>query len=388
MDIQITPGPLSGTITPPPSKSQSHRLLIAAGLAGERSYIRHLAESQDIAATRRCMDALLSPVDMPLMDCGESGSTLRFLIPLALVLRGGGRFTGHGRLMERPQGPYEDIFQKQGITFRREDGILTVEGSLSPGRYELPGDVSSQFVTGLLFALPFLWEDSEIHLTSPLESRDYVDMTLEALRAFRIRAEWSADGQCLAVGGNQRYTPAEVTVEADWSQAAFWYAANFLDSALKIEGLNFDSPQGDKAVCHFCHQLAQSGDVELDLSGCPDLVPPLSVMAAVRSGVTRFSNVARLRLKESDRLATTAALVNALGGQAEALSDALVFHGVPHLTGGTVNGANDHRIVMAAAIAATRSSGPVTILGAQAVHKSYPTFFEEFQRLGGMLHVL
>lgn len=388
MDIQITPGPLSGTITPPPSKSQSHRLLIASSLAGEGSYVRHLAESQDIEATRRCMDAMLSPVDLPLMDCGESGSTLRFLLPLALVLRGGGRFTGRGRLMERPQGPYEDIFQKQGVWIRREDGILTVEGNLSPGSYELPGDVSSQFVTGLLFALPLLWEDSEIHLTSPLESRDYVDMTLEVLHAFGIQAQWSPDGQSLHIAGNQRYTPTEMTAEGDWSQAAFWYAANFLDNALKIEGLRFDSAQGDKAIHPFYTLLAQNGDVELDLSDYPDLVPPLAIMAAVRSGTTRFSNVARLRLKESDRLTTTAALVNALGGQAEELPDALVFHGVSHLVGGTADGANDHRIVMAAAIAATCCSGPVTILGAQAVNKSYPTFFEEYQRLGGMLCVL
>ena len=239
MDIQITPAPLSGTITPPPSKSQSHRLLIASSLAGECSYVRHLAESQDIEATRRCMDAMFSPMDLPLMDCGESGSTLRFLLPLALVLRGGGRFTGHGRLMERPQGPYEEIFQKQGVRVHRENGILTVEGNLSPGSYELPGDVSSQFVTGLLFALPLLWDDSEIHLTSPLESRDYVNMTLDVLSAFHIQASWSPDGQSLSVVGNQRYAPAEVTAEGDWSQAAFWYAANFLDSALKIEGLNF-----------------------------------------------------------------------------------------------------------------------------------------------------
>lgn len=387
MDIQITPGPLSGSITPPPSKSQSHRLLIAAFLAGERSYVRHLAESKDIEATRRCMDAMLSPVDSPLMDCGESGSTLRFLIPLALVLRGGGRFTGHGRLMERPQGPYEELIRSQGNYFHQADGILTVEGNLSPGVFSLPGNVSSQFITGLLFALPLLDEDSEIRLTTPLESRDYVDMTLEVLHKFAIRVDWT-DERTLWVAGNQRYAPAQVTAEADWSQAAFWYAANFLDSALQIQGLDFASSQGDKAVLDFAGQLAQPGDVTLDLADYPDLVPPLAVMASVRSGTARFVNIARLRIKESDRIATTAALVNALGGQAEETADSLILHGVPKLTGGTVDGANDHRIVMAAAIAATGCQAPVTILGAQAVSKSYPTFFEEFQRLGGMYHVL
>ncbi len=387
MDIQVTPGPLSGSVTPPPSKSQSHRLLIAAALAGERSYVRHLAESQDIEATRRCMEAMLSPVDMPLMDCGESGSTLRFLIPLALVLRGGGRFTGHGRLMERPQGPYEEIFNQQGICYHLEHNILTVEGGLQPGVFSLPGNVSSQFLTGLLFALPLLDEDSAIRLTTPLESRNYVDMTLEVLEKFSVHAHW-ADDRTLQIPGNQRYAPAQVAAEGDWSQAAFWYAANFLDSALRIEGLDFHSSQGDKAVVDFTNQLAQAGDLSLDLSDYPDLVPPLAVMAAVRSGTARFTNVARLRLKESDRLTTTAALVNALGGQAEEGADSLTIHGVSALNGGTVDGANDHRIVMAAAIAATRCQSPVTILGAQAINKSYPTFLEEFQRLGGNYHVL
>ena len=164
MDLQITPGPLSGTVTPPPSKSQSHRLLICAALTGEQSYVRHLAESRDIEATRRCLDALQEPVDLPLLDCGESGSTLRFLIPLALVLRGGARFTGHGRLMDRPQEPYEAIFRQQGLYCCKEDHILTVEGSLSPGTFSLPGNVSSQFISGLLFALPLLDEDSEIQI--------------------------------------------------------------------------------------------------------------------------------------------------------------------------------------------------------------------------------
>ena len=388
MDIQLYPGPLSGTVTPPPSKSQSHRLLIAGALAGEGCYLRHLAESRDIDATRRCLDALFSPVDEPLLDCGESGSTLRFLLPLALVLRGGGRFTGQGRLLDRPLGPYEAIFQAQEVDCRRWESCLELTGNLSPGVYTLPGDISSQFVTGLLFALPLLWADSEIRLTSPLESAAYVDMTLEVLRTFRVQAQWLPDRSGLWVPGNQRYTPAQASAEGDWSQAAFWFAANFLDSALRIEGLRYDSAQGDRRVLEFSNRLAQSGDVELDLSDCPDLVPPLAVMAATRTGVTRFSHIARLRLKESDRLSSTAAMINALGGQVEIQADSLLFRGVPRLTGGVADGANDHRIVMAAAIAATHCTGPVTILGAQAVSKSYPAFFDEFQRLGGMLRVL
>ena len=190
MNVTITPGLLRGAITPPPSKSQAHRLLIAAALADGESRIEHLADSQDIQATRRCMAALKAPgEDLPVLDCGESGSTLRFLIPVALALRGGGRFTGRGRLMERPQKPYFDLFDEKGIAYRQEDGVLTVQGRLTPGTFALPGDVSSQFVTGLLYALPLLEGDARITLTTPLESRGYVDMTLEALERFGIRAE-------------------------------------------------------------------------------------------------------------------------------------------------------------------------------------------------------
>ena len=389
MDIQITPTPLSGTITPPPSKSQSHRLVIAAALSGEQSVLHHLAESQDITATRRCMKLLLDPaVDEPLLDCGESGSTLRFLLPIALVLRGGGRFTGRGRLMERPLGPYEALFQAQGVELTREGQVLTAAGNLSPGGYPLPGNVSSQFVTGLLFALPLLWEDSTIQLTSPLESEGYVEMTLEVLRAFRVQAEWSSDRRSLLIPGNQRYTPAQVTVESDWSQAAFWYAANFLNGALEIQGLNFASAQGDRAAASLAQSLAQPGTAEVDVSGCPDLLPPLAVMAAGRSGVTHFTHAARLRIKESDRLATVHALLSALGIPAEEGPDSLTVHGGPPLQGGVVDGANDHRIVMAAAAAACAAQGPVTILGAEAVRKSYPTFWEDYAKLGGVFHVL
>ena len=388
MDIQLTPALLSGSVTVPPSKSQSHRLLIGAALAGEGCYIRNLAQSEDLDATWRCLSALFSPVDSPLLDCGESGSTLRFLLPLSLVLRGGARFTGHGRLLERPLGPYESIFQEQGVDFRRLDGKIEVTGNLAPGLYTLPGNVSSQFVTGLLLALPLLWGNSEIRLTTPLESESYVEMTLSVLRRFRVEVRWLPDHSGLFIPGNQHYTPAQAAAEGDWSQAAFWYAANFLDSALQIDGLDFGSAQGDRQVISFSNQLAQNGDTELVLSDCPDLVPPLAVMAAVRSGTACFSGIGRLRLKESDRIESTAAMVRALGGQVETLPDALIFHGVPVLSGGTVDGAGDHRIVMAAAIAATGCTGPVTITGAQAVNKSYPTFFEEYQRLGGMLRVL
>ena len=389
MDIRITPKKLSGAVTPPPSKSMAHRYLLAMMLSGENGSISNLKDSQDILATKRCVESLKSarPGELPLLDCGESGSTLRFLIPIALAITGGGRFTGHGRLMERPQKPYFDLFDEKGISYTLENRVLTVEGQLTPGVYTLPGDVSSQFVTGLLYALPLLEGDSEIRITSPLESRGYVDMTLDTLKTFGVTVE-NLDHETFRVPGRQTYWAQNITVEADWSQAAFWYAANFLDNPVDVQGMNAYSVQGDMIVAKYYWLLARPGEtVNIDLSGCPDLLPPLAVMAAVRSGVTHFTGAARLRLKESDRLATVCAMLKALGGRAEEGPDTLTVTGGT-LTGGTVNGANDHRIVMAAAIAATACTEPVTILGAEAVSKSYPDFFEVYKQLGGDIHVL
>ena len=407
MDMKIIPGHLSGPVAPPPSKSMAHRLIISAALGGGTSTVRNVAFSQDIEATLRCMEALgarweriaedviqISGIgrpdpgafsDLPHFDCGESGSTLRFLIPIALAVAGGGVFTGRGRLMERPQKPYFDLFDEKGISWQQENGVLTVQGRLTAGEYRLPGNVSSQFFTGLLLALSLLDAPSTIVSTTALESADYIRMTMDAMENAGVQVE--------ASDRTFHVTPApyrafENTVEADWSQAGFWYAANFLDSQLDIRGLNPRSAQGDMVVSDLYWKLARPGDTEIDISGCPDLLPPLAVMAAVRSGTTRFTNAARLRIKESDRLATVHSMIAALGGKSEELPEELIVHGVSALTGGTVDGANDHRIVMAAAIAATACQNPVTILGAQAVKKSYPNFWEEYQRLGGAAHVL
>ena len=385
MNLTITPGPLAGTITPPPSKSQAHRLLIAAALGEGESRIENLAGSQDILATQRCMAALKMPgKDLPELDCGESGSTLRFLIPVALALRGGGRFTGHGRLMERPQEPYFALFREKGIFYEQKDGVLTVAGTLTPGDYTLRGDVSSQFITGLLYALPLLNGDSRILLTTALESRGYIDMTLAALARFGVRAEYDGD-RTFRVPGNQRYRAQNLTIEADWTNAAFWYAARFLGCGVEIEGLDPASPQGDRVIAAFYEQLKGSGPVELDVSQCPDLVPPLAAMAALRSGeTTAIVNAARLRIKESDRLAAVTEVLGALGAQVEEFEDHLVIHGKKRLAGGvTVSGHNDHRIAMMAAIAAIRCDAAVTITGAECVKKSYPNFWEDYRSLGG-----
>ncbi|MDE7260856.1 MAG: 3-phosphoshikimate 1-carboxyvinyltransferase, partial [Oscillospiraceae bacterium] len=336
MNLTITPTRLAGTVTPPPSKSQAHRLLIAAALAGEGSVIHNLADSQDIQATRRCMEALITPGDgLPRLDCGESGSTLRFLIPLALVLRGGGVFTGHGRLMERPQKPYFDLFDEKCVRYEQKDGVLTVEGKLTPGEYRLPGNVSSQFFTGLLMALPLLDGPSTVIPTTPLESEGYIGITLDAMHEFGIDipSTRSIPPQYHIPGGRS-YRSAEVTVEGDWSQAAFWYAANRLGSAIDVRGVTQYSAQGDRVIESHCLELSQPGDTEIDISGCPDLAPPLAAAAAVRQGITRLTNAARLRIKESDRLAAVTAALNAMGARVDEHPDSLTIYGQSALSGG------------------------------------------------------
>lgn len=407
MDVKITPRRLSGVVTPPPSKSLTHRWILAAALAAGTSVIRNVAFSEDVEATLRCMEVLGASWeagedglrvtgiggdrrpfgDLPQFDCGESGSTLRFLIPIALAVDQGGVFTGRGRLMERPQQPYFDLFDQRGVAYARKDGVLAVKGSLTPGEYRLRGDVSSQFFTGLLLALPLLEGPSVIVSTTKLESASYTAMTMGVLERCGVRVRWSPALNGFGVEPGI-YSPFEETVEADWSQAAFWYAALTLGSNLRLRGLKGQSSQGDAAVLNHRKKLALTGEVKIDLSDCPDLLPPLAVMAAVRRGTTHFVNAARLRLKESDRLATVAQMLKALGGAVSEEEDGLTVYGVSTLPGGVVDGANDHRIVMAAAIAATRCQGSVTIRGAEAVRKSYPSFWRDYENLGGAVHVL
>lgn len=408
MNVTITPTKLQGTVTPPPSKSQAHRVLIAAALADGMCTVSNVAFSQDIGATISCLEQLgaaferngntvtvrgmganaMSPLRRmapPRLDCGESGSTLRFLIPIALAVRGGGIFDRRGRLMERPQKPYFDLFDEKGVFYEQKDGVLTVQGLLPPGEYRLPGDVSSQFVTGLLYALPLLDGDSEIVLTSPLESAGYVAMTLQALEQYGV-AVGHQNFRRFHIPGGQMYRPADAAIEPDWSQAGFWYAANGLGNTVQILGMDPASTQGDRVVTAHWEALSRPGDADIDVSGCPDLVPPLAAMAAVRSGVTRLTNAVRLRIKESDRLAAATQVLNALGADVTEGPDSLTIRGKDGLAGGVkVDSFNDHRIAMMTAIAATRCVKPVTITGAQCVAKSYPDFWEDYEALGGLI---
>ena len=412
MDIRIQPQKLRGSITPPPSKSQAHRLIMAAALAEGESRISNVAFSQDILATLSCVEqlgAVWKKIDQstitidglgkgkPILqsdrlvhfDCGESGSTLRFLIPIALAVAGGGVFTGHGRLMERPQKPYFDVFDKKGISYQLQDGSLTVCGTLKSGEYALAGNVSSQFFTGLLYALPYVDGTSLLRSTTALESQSYIDMTIDALQKCGIAVEES-DGEypVFKLKGKQPYCAFEGAVEADWSQAGFYYAALGLGNTLSITGMNQNSMQGDRKVADYYKQLCAEGEVELDVGDCPDLVPPLAVQAALRPDhtVTRIVHAERLRMKESDRLSAVREVLNAMGAQVKELSDGLVICGVDMLHGGcAVDAHNDHRIAMMAAMAASRCAESVTIVGAECVKKSYPNFWEDYEALGGKI---
>ena len=342
-----------------------------------------------------------SPSPLP-VDCGESGSTLRFLIPLYAARGIPAVFTGHGRLPERPLGVYADCLPPHGVTLSAASGLpLTVTGRLTGGDFALPGDVSSQFITGLLFALPLCREDSRIRLTTPLESAGYVDMTLQVLRQAGIRVEPLEDGWFIP--GSQTYRPLDTAVESDWSQAAFLLAAGALGGEVTLTGLNPASAQGDREALSLfrrfgaaveeapgrivCRKAPLHG-IDIDAAQIPDLVPVLAVTAALADGVTHITGAARLRLKESDRLAAVADGIRRLGGRVEEGPDSLTITGVSRLAGGRAEGYNDHRIVMALSMAALGCEAPVTVTDAQSVAKSWPAFFEDYRAIGGTAHVI
>jgi len=355
-----------------PSKYDLHRLMIAAHLAG-MDLERLPVISDDIEATKECLQNMSG-------DCRESGSTLRFLLPVFAALGREVTFTGTGRLPERPMQPLIDELRAKNCTIDRDRLPIAIAGRLRPGVFTLPGGVSSQYVTGLLFALPLLEERSEIALTSPLESRGYVDMTLRTLRKFGIVIQETATG--FGVPGGQRYLPPEGALipEGDWSAAAFWLGANALGSRVRVTGLDGDSAQPDRAIM----SLLENRGV-MDASQCPDLVPIMAVVMALSPGRHEIINAARLRIKESDRLHAMAANLNAMGADVTELTDGLIINGKPALRGGEADSFGDHRIAMALAIAALKCEGAVTLRGAEAVRKTYPRYWEDYQGLGGKL---
>ena len=408
MDVKIYPSKLIGTLNAPSSKSYSHRMIIAAALAGGISEISNVTGSDDIKVTAGAMEALgadvladgdvytvrgiKTPAAKADIDCGESGSTLRFIIPVAAALGTNATFRGHGKLPERPYTPYVREFSKKGISFEPQSGLpMTISGRLTAGEYLLEGDVSSQFITGLMFALPLCEEDSVIKLTSPLQSKPYADMTIAALKNFGINIyETKLDGLPMyLIKGGQKYSPCRVSVEGDYSQAAFFFTANALGSEINVTNLDPDSVQGDKEILNIIASCGKEmNPFTADAGNIPDLVPILAVLGSVTKGQSKIINGARLKIKESDRLVCVANALNAIGGKVTAGDDFLTMDHIDHFTGGEVDSCKDHRIVMAAAIAATASTAPVIIHGAENVNKSYPRFFDDFKSLGGQFEIL
>ena len=403
MRLTILPGPLGGEVRAIPSKSQAHRLLICAALAHKPTVLGCGALNRDIEATAACLRALGAGVEYEkgefrvepisaavsgaVLDCGESGSTLRFLLPVACALGADGRFLLRGRLPERPLSPLWEELERHGAVLRRPvREEVAFSGGLTPGEYTIRGDVSSQYLSGLLFALPLLKGESTLIPTGRLESAGYLEMTKRAQTLFGL--SWSGDraGETWRLVSGRRYrSPGRTEVEGDWSNAAFWLAADALSpQRIRITGLDPDSPQGDRAAAELIPRIRQ-GNAVIDAGDIPDLVPPLAAVAAVSPGETRFVNAGRLRLKESDRLQSVCAMLNALGAEAEERPEELIVRGREALAGGTVDSCRDHRIAMSAAVAALACRAPVTVLNAEAVEKSYPAFWADYRRLGGRI---
>ena len=422
MTLTILPGELSGTVRAPASKTQAHRLFICAALGQTETTIGCDSLSKDIEATIACLNALGAniretapgeftvtpirerPVGLRELFCGESGSTLRFFVPIALALTKGGVFRMHGRLGQRPMDVYRDLFVPRGGRWRRGVGCdgaaeLTVRGELEPGHYVMPGNVSSQFVSGLMFALPLLEEDSTLTVQPPVESASYINMTVEALTQSGIQLEEIAPFSW-RIPGNQQYKAQDGALAGDYSQAAVLLCAAALGHDVTVTGLAPITTQGDRAVLKHLEALGakvqEDGSgvsvradslhgASLDMSDCPDIAPILALVCQLTQGESRLNGCGRLRLKECDRLAATVETLNLLGGKAQAEGDAIVITGVEKLRGDvTLPDYNDHRMVMLGAVAASVADMPVTVTGVEALNKSWPEFINVYTNLGGI----
>jgi len=424
MKIKIKPGNLKGTIEIPPSKSYSHRAVIAAALAenGKKSKIDNLKFSVDITTTTDIMENWGAEIErfesaleiignggkvLPrdkYVQCNESGSTIRFLIPVGITSKNELVFDGKGKLVDRPLDSYYRIFDKQGLKYETTGGKLplTVNGKLKPGNYEIDGNISSQFITGLLYALPLLDGDSKLIINKNLESKGYVDLTLEILKLAGIEIV-NNDYKSFDIRGNQTYKPFDYTVEGDYSQVAFWIVAGIIsanrDNEVKCLHVNKNSLQGDREIIEIVTRMGANLEIFddyvivkpsktkgtiIDISQCPDIGPVLTVLAALSEGETRIINGERLRIKESDRITSIKTELNKLGGNVSEEGDSLIIQGVEGFRGGvTVNAWNDHRIAMSLAIASTRCEREIILEEAESVRKSYPHFWDDFVKMGG-----
>ena len=414
--ISRSSGQIGGTITAPPSKSMAHRAVLCAALAEGRSHITNLEFSKDISATlgaagQLCAEVRTGPADAvveglghfrPLsapVDCCESGSTLRFLIPIASLTGQAVTFTGRGRLMERPQSVYETLYREQNLRFEQSSAGLTVEGALTPGDYTLAGNVSSQFISGLLFALPLLDGDSTLHLLPPVESRSYIDMTRAVQAAFGVTSHW-LDGNTLALPGRQHYHPCDYDVEGDYSQAAFPAVLGAVCGGVTITGLRPETLQGDAVILDILRRCgakftrtaeglrfekAPLHGVDIDLADCPDLGPVLMVLGLLCEGTTVIRNAERLRPTESARIAAMEAELRACGGVLESAGGTITVQGCAdhlHAPEAPLHGHNDHRVVMSLAVLSAAAGLPLTVDDAEAIQKSWPHFFTAIRPLG------
>lgn len=415
MNIRIAPFTLSGRIEAIDSKSDAHRLFICAALADKETVIHLKSSSVDIDTTIDCLEKMgvkikkegeyitVVPSEFNndcVLNANESGSTLRFIVPVASAVCERATFEGRGRLPDRPITDLMNTLKENGVDFSSERLPFTKSGRLKSGRFTLPGNISSQYITGLMFALPLLDGDSEIVLTTALESSAYIDITLSALNKFQIKIDKTDRGYFIK--GNQKYiSPARLTVDKDWSNSAFFLVAGAIKNEVSLTGLDISSPQGDKKITDILEGFgadityengitvrgSEMKATDVDISEIPDMLPALAILASFSQGTTRFTGGRRLRIKESDRLHSVTTLINSLGGSARELDEGIEVDGVG-LCGGEVEGFNDHRIVMAAAIGASLCKSDVIIKGAEAVNKSYPAFFEDFERLGGKYCVI
>lgn len=419
--VKITPKNLKGRVNIPSSKSMGHREIICAALAEGKSMVSNVSISKDILATTAGMKALGAKISYEetgdkratftiegavphivksTVDCGESGSTLRFLLPLGALDNQPVTFLGSGKLGSRPLDPYFKIFQQQGLKFttgKHSNFPLSLTGPLQPGDFALPGNVSSQFISGLLFALPLLGADSHLTITTPLESQSYVALTLNALAKYGIKIT-QENFREYTIEGRQHYKTCCAQVEGDFSQGAFWLVAGTLGEKITSAGLNLKSLQGDKKILEILKAMGAKLTVDgtmvtaeksvthgtvIDAGDCPDIIPVLSVLAALSKGTTEIIHAGRLRIKECDRLKAMATELNKIGGQVREKPDGLVIDGVDSFTGGIVDSWNDHRIAMSMAVASIKCQQPLIVQGAEAVAKSYPNFWEDFAALGG-----
>lgn len=416
-NIKVIPSILKGKVNVPPSKSDVHRAILCASLSSGKSIISPIDLSQDIIATINCARSLGAEIIVKdnvayidgtntfsekkdvVLDCVESGSTLRFLIPIVAAGGVNATFTGKGRLPERPIGIYCECLPKAGVNCETKGGLpLKIEGNLQAGEFEIPGNISSQFITGLLLALPLTEKDSKIILTTPAQSIGYIEMTINTMSKFGVLVEKTDYGYFIK--GGQSYKACNYCCDGDWSQAAFFIAAGALGGEIELEGLNKDSLQGDKACIdifrRFGAEIIENDNsikvcgkklkgIKIDATQIPDLVPILAVTAAFAEGTTEIFGAERLRIKESDRLNAISTNLNNIGANIEEKHDGLIIKGIENAKGGYVEGYNDHRIVMSMAIAAQKSLSPITITNKESINKSYPLFFEDLKKVMGKI---